>query len=84
MSLTRQEQDLIAYGLGLGAGAALVISLTYAVLALVRCAPLTSEPDRSRSRATRRPLPSSPGSRAHRVNASSASSAPSSMTAESK
>ena len=36
--LTRQDQDIIAYGLGLGAGAALVISLTYAVLALVRCA----------------------------------------------
>ncbi len=38
MSLTQQEQDLIAYGFGLGAGMALIVSLTYAVLALLRCA----------------------------------------------
>jgi hypothetical protein len=47
------------------------------VLALVQCAPAMCDRDRSRSRRTRRPLPSRPGRRGDPVRASSKSCAPS-------
>ena len=53
------------------------------VLALVQCAPATWERDRSRSRRSRSPLPSRPGSRGQPVSDSSNSSAPCTTGAES-
>ena len=53
------------------------------VLALVHSAPTIRERDRSRSRRSRRPLPSRPGSRGQPVSDSSNSSAPSTSSGES-